>query len=252
MQQRTPDGYSEMPPPRDFASMVECLWFSRSGQIRNVPVHPDGCVDVILRAPRRVAGSRGRFAADVVGIMTSTRTVSVASDDVYAGIRFRPGHAFSAISPTVATLSDRTVSLSALRPGLFERVIARAADAPPGDLLALVLSALMTDAAEVAGDLQGAIDALSTSDGRLPLSDCLAIAHLSERHFRRQCVERVGLPPKSLARLLRFRRAVAGLRAQSPLPMSALALECGYSDQAHMIREVRSISGVTPAKLQSP
>jgi AraC-like DNA-binding protein len=61
--------------------------------------------------------------------------------------------------------------------------------------------------------------------------------------------DEIGLPPKVLARVLRFRKALAEFNAQTIVDFSQLAAECGYSDQAHMIRDFKDFSGLTPAEL---
>jgi AraC-like DNA-binding protein len=61
--------------------------------------------------------------------------------------------------------------------------------------------------------------------------------------------DEIGIPPKVLARVLRFRKALAEFNAQKIGDFSQLAAECGYSDQAHMIRDFKDLSGLTPAEL---
>ncbi len=59
----------------------------------------------------------------------------------------------------------------------------------------------------------------------------------------------MGLTPKRLARILRFRR-VWQLAERGPQRNWAdVAAELGYADQAHMIKEVRRIGGSTPRTL---
>jgi AraC-like DNA-binding protein len=58
--------------------------------------------------------------------------------------------------------------------------------------------------------------------------------------------EEVGLPPKAVARLLRFDRA----RTLAELPerpdWARIALDCGYYDQSHLINDFRAVTGRTP------
>ncbi|GAA4067182.1 helix-turn-helix transcriptional regulator [Actinomadura miaoliensis] len=61
--------------------------------------------------------------------------------------------------------------------------------------------------------------------------------------FRRH----VGLTPKTVARVARFQRAVWALSA--PAATLGAAVACGYADQPHLTREVRAMSGMTPAAL---
>jgi AraC-like DNA-binding protein len=59
----------------------------------------------------------------------------------------------------------------------------------------------------------------------------------------------IGIPPKALARVLRFRRALEELNSGNIISNPQLAAECGYSDQAHMIRDFKALSGLTPVEL---
>jgi AraC-like DNA-binding protein len=62
------------------------------------------------------------------------------------------------------------------------------------------------------------------------------------------------LSPKRYVRLMRFQTLLATLRSQPSSTLTDLALESGYSDQAHMSREFREFAGITPTqyRVQSP
>jgi AraC-like DNA-binding protein len=57
--------------------------------------------------------------------------------------------------------------------------------------------------------------------------------------------EQVGVPPKTLARILRFHRAV-GMMGSGP-GWAEIALSCGYYDQAHLIRDFNQFAGSSPS-----
>lgn len=67
---------------------------------------------------------------------------------------------------------------------------------------------------------------------------------LSSRQLERLFLERVGVSPKRYARLRRFERAVR--LAREVRPLGEVAVASGYSDQAHFIREFRSLTGEAP------
>ncbi|GAA4223870.1 hypothetical protein GCM10022254_02070 [Actinomadura meridiana] len=69
------------------------------------------------------------------------------------------------------------------------------------------------------------------------------------RRLTRRFRDQVGLPPKTVARIFRFERAAALLASMRPL--SDIAVESGYSDQAHLTRELRALTGRTPSDLRS-
>lgn len=70
----------------------------------------------------------------------------------------------------------------------------------------------------------------------------------SAKHLIAQLREQIGLAPKSLARILRFGRAVRRIR-DGRASLADLALDCGYYDQAHFTRDARELAGVTPGEL---
>lgn len=71
---------------------------------------------------------------------------------------------------------------------------------------------------------------------------------LSERTLRRRFDENFGYGPKTLDRILRYQRYLQ-LSSQSKSPTAILASEAGYSDQAHLVRESRRLTGSTPRQV---
>jgi len=68
----------------------------------------------------------------------------------------------------------------------------------------------------------------------------------SRKHLIASFREQIGLGPKRVARLLRFRRAVRILDGTTAPDWTDLAYRCGYCDQSHMIREFREFAGAAP------
>jgi AraC-like DNA-binding protein len=73
--------------------------------------------------------------------------------------------------------------------------------------------------------------------------------HMSERTLRRRFEDAFGYGPKTLDRILRFQRFRRLRRQQRDASAAQLAIEAGYADQAHLIRESRRLTGVTPSAL---
>ncbi|MGW4060737.1 helix-turn-helix domain-containing protein [Amycolatopsis sp. NPDC004747] len=69
---------------------------------------------------------------------------------------------------------------------------------------------------------------------------------VSERRLRRRFVQAVGYGPATYLRVSRFQRAVA----LAPLVpgLAALAAGAGYADQAHLSRDCRALTGLTPRR----
>ena len=58
----------------------------------------------------------------------------------------------------------------------------------------------------------------------------------------------IGLRPSSYARIARVQRAVR-LALKNGWTWTAVAYEAGFSDQAHLAREVRALTGYRPSRL---
>jgi AraC-like DNA-binding protein len=71
----------------------------------------------------------------------------------------------------------------------------------------------------------------------------------SRKHLADRFHNEVGLAPKSVARIARFNRALALARNGGAESWADVAAACGYSDQAHLVREFRDMAGATPATL---
>lgn len=68
----------------------------------------------------------------------------------------------------------------------------------------------------------------------------------SERHLHRRFVERTGLPPSLHGRLLRFQGLMQAHARAPQAALTELALQAGYFDQSHCIRDCRAFTGQPP------
>jgi AraC-like DNA-binding protein len=72
---------------------------------------------------------------------------------------------------------------------------------------------------------------------------------MSERTLRRRFDESFGYGPKTLDRILRYQRFLRQVRL-SQGSIAILAVETGYSDQPHLVRESRRLTGCTPLEVE--
>ena len=69
---------------------------------------------------------------------------------------------------------------------------------------------------------------------------------LTERTLQRMMLRRVGLSPKWLIQRRRLQDAAALLATGNDRGLARIAAELGYADQAHLSRDFRTVTGLTP------
>jgi transcriptional regulator GlxA family with amidase domain len=75
-----------------------------------------------------------------------------------------------------------------------------------------------------------------------------AMHHVAPRTLQRLFRRYVGVGPKWVLKRLRIHQAAEQLTAKSAPPWTELALDLGYYDHAHFIRDFRLVAGRSPAE----
>ena len=167
-------------------------------------------------------------------------------------IDFSPIGAALFLNRPLAALSNGVVDLEILL-GVAGRQLIAQLDTAPGwserfALLDQLLTRRLQEARPVAAELMHAWRSLEESAGTLEIGALAEEIGWSRKHLIARFTDQFGLPPKRTARILRFDRAVKLLRAGSVESWSGLAVDCGFYDQAHMIRDFHRFAGSAPAE----
>ncbi|GAA1097513.1 helix-turn-helix domain-containing protein [Tsukamurella spumae] len=198
-----------------------------TGSAGTALILPDGCMDVIVIDGEPVVAGPDAVAAHVIG-----------SDGARLdGLRFPPGVLPQLLGVAADELTGVRVPLAEVLP---RRRLRDSRD--PEEIAAQLLD-------DVALDRRITAIAVRLGAGRAVV-EVAAETGLGERTLHRLARRSFGYGPKTLARILRFQRAVALIRAGDALGVAAAS--SGYADQAHLTREVRALTGVTPRALFAP
>lgn len=89
---------------------------------------------------------------------------------------------------------------------------------------------------------------LYTTLGQARIGTLAEEFELSQRQLERQFVAEVGVNAKTLARLIRFEEVRNRLWLYPDVSLAQLAYELGFADQAHLTREFRAMTFMTPRR----
>jgi AraC-like DNA-binding protein len=234
-----PTAYTEWAAPAALRPAVACLWAQTATQDRETLVLPDACTDLIWEQ------GRGVFLA---GPDTEAVPARLVPGTAIFGVRFPPGAGGAVLGVPLSEVLNQRVGLADLRPADARRVDLTGSLAPE-TAAALLLDLAGALVADSTPDPEVTHAASLLRDPRVRVEEVAAEVGLSLRQLRRRCDAAVGYGPKTLQRVLRFRRFVAWIDAGHGTDLATAAAVAGYADQAHLTRECGTMSGLTPTAL---
>jgi AraC-like DNA-binding protein len=170
------------------------------------------------------------------------------------GVAFTARGTFPWLGERMDALSDRIIALAdALGDGalrLRERLLNTPTLEARFRCVERWLLARLKPRAIVHPAVRWAVDRIAASGGRIPIEELATQTGFTRKHLGNLFQRQVGLSPKALAQVHRFRGALALLNAaDGQVPWAALAEQCGYYDQSHLINEFRRFTGFSPVEL---
>lgn len=240
--------YRELAPPPPLAALVECLWTSRSVGAPVAPaVHrvlPDGCMDILFDF---TAAGDQRVA--IIGTMRRPQLIATRGAIDLLGLRFRPGGLAALLRLDAAELTDARAGLSSFVGSrafaLWQRLVDQPAAFRPALLIGW-LGEMAGDAAPLDPLIAHCVTRIERAAGTLRIASLTADTGVGARQLERKFARFVGVAPKTFARITRFKSVIAAGAAGGADDWAQRAAACGFADQAHLVREFKSLSGLTP------
>jgi AraC-like DNA-binding protein len=90
---------------------------------------------------------------------------------------------------------------------------------------------------------------IQLADGRISVEQLSNYSGFSQRQLARKFQYDVGMSPKEYLRVARFHSSLKKLNNYPYSSLTEIAINSGYYDQAHFIRDYKEFTGYTPGKL---
>ncbi|RUU26598.1 AraC family transcriptional regulator [Mesorhizobium sp. M6A.T.Ce.TU.016.01.1.1] len=197
-------------------------------------------------------GDNDRFASFAAGLYAGPVVIESFGGACCVQVNFTPLGARRFFGLPMSELTDRMVGLDDVLGlegiALCERLgNARDWSARFAIVEAFVATRL-TETRETQAEIVWAYDRIIVSGGRIRVSSLADGLGWSRKHLAGKFSNAIGVGPKTLSRIVRFNRAL-GLSRQDQSGWADIAADCGYADQAHLVREFRDLAGETPTTL---
>jgi AraC-like DNA-binding protein len=244
-------------PGAPLSAFVANLW-----SLSDAPLHtkerivPSGTLELVINLNEdefRIYDARDgarfqRFSGTIVsGAYDSFFVIDTAEHASVIGVHFKPGGASPFLGVPPGALTSSHVDLAALwgRPAreLREMLCAARSPAQRFQILESALLARLTRPPRRHAAVQIAMEELGRGTSVRKVVEQVGLSH---RRFIEIFTAEVGITPKLFARIRRFQRASSLTRDRASSNWSSLAVECGYFDQSHLIRDFIDFSGFSP------
>jgi AraC-like DNA-binding protein len=248
---RTPDG--------PLGRAVASIWYAR-GTIpyRRERIAPTGSTVAVIVLGDPILETAGHPRAApflaVEGFLIGPHDRPVVNEptgETFAlGIVTTPVGCQAALGLEPATVAGRVIDLARVWPEAPEFRRRLLATADPEDMLDLAAERLNAGLTlDVPGlDRCERAVAILEQDPVRAIAKVAAAVGLSHGHLDREFTRIVGLGPRRLARLLRVERLLESIDATAEIPWATLAVDLGWADQSHMIRDFKRHTGSSPSR----
>jgi AraC-like DNA-binding protein len=233
-------------PPPDLAPFVEHFW-TVGWDLRDRPPH---VAETLPHPSVHIVFQQG--ASRVAGVCRSRFTVTLEGQGRVFGIKFLPGGFYPFVEWPVSRITDRVVPI----PDVFGE---GSADIEELLLDAEGIDARMAIATDFLRRRLPQPDASAAEAGRLvariltdpeiqKVEDLAFRSGASPRQLQRMFSRTIGVSPKWVIQRYRLHEALARIEAGGTPDWPQLALDLGYTDQAHFIRAFKALVGRTPGE----
>jgi AraC-like DNA-binding protein len=238
--------HARLAPPAALTNVVQHFWIVRwdlqggPPQVRETLPHPN--VHLVIETGK----------SRVQGLHTGRFTRLLEDSGSVFGIKFRPGGFHPFLRRPVSTLRNRSLAVcdvfGANGAALEPAVLSQRSDAGQVEAASAFLISCLPPIGEEVTRVGGIVDVIAADRDIRTLEDAAIRWKISIRSLQRLFNDYVGVGPKWVINRYRMHEALARMDKGGAVDWVSLALELGYFDQAHFIRDFKSLVGCSPAQ----
>ncbi len=201
----------------------------------------------------RNPGDNDRFASFAAGLFAGPVIIESFGAACCVQINFTPLGARRFFGQPMSELADSMIVLDDVLGAQGMALRERLGNAPDWTARFDLAEAFVTDrlgtATDTPPEIAWAYNRIVTSGGRTRIASIAEKLGWSRKHLAGSFSNAIGIGPKTLSRIVRFNRAL-GLSRHETTGWADIAADCGYADQAHLVREFRQLAGDPPTALR--
>ncbi|WP_052409887.1 helix-turn-helix domain-containing protein [Paenibacillus durus] len=249
--------YCEWKPSHKLRKYIYCYWVS---PFTNHPkpecqltdniemIVPDGCIDMVFRIDRTLP--------DIQNLVVGTTDRAIFVDMEYDridtfGIRFYPGGLQPFIKEPSYLFTNQIINFEDVIKGFSSELKEQLYLSPSFNNTVYSINKYLLS--KLSNDLgwedtfQNALMHIYQANGNLSVKEIARKEVISEKQLTRIFYERAGVGTKTFLRIMRLQQLLTILHGREKTTLTDAAIQSGYYDQAHCIREFQDFCGILPS-----
>ncbi|MEM8938135.1 MAG: AraC family transcriptional regulator [Bacteroidota bacterium] len=246
--------YKRLNPSEALKEIVKEYWVyeNENPEIKREKIIPDGYSEIIIhyKSPYRIH-INGNWEMQSV-ILFSNQISSYfflenTGSSGMIGIKLHPVSFYELFGGEMSSYTDHVVPLEEIIPKKSIHLIEALNREIGIPTKILSIDRWITSQARVISKMRIAVDRILETNGLIDIQKLAIEGGQSLRSFERKFKKVVGVSPKFYSRIIRFSKIFHKIRSEDHSWVS-LALQSGYFDQAHFIKNFKEFTGEEPSK----
>ena len=233
-------------PAQDLSFFVERYWivsWDLRGQESYVQeTLPYPCVNLVFEQGQ----------SRVYGVETGKFARLLENKGRVFGIKFKPGAFYPFVKSPVSRLTNSSLSFwdafGVDCKALEEAILSREDEGEMVELAETFLRERLPEQDKHVGEINEIVDYIIAHQEITKVDDVVCRLNLNKRAWQRLFRQYVGVSPKWVIKRYQLHEVAERLAASEIVDWPGMVVELGYSDQAHFIKDFKTIVGRTPAE----
>ncbi|WP_055667283.1 helix-turn-helix domain-containing protein [Desnuesiella massiliensis] len=247
--------YKEFYPCDNLNDQVFCYWYLRSNQRLNQPfslgVIPDGCFNIVFDLNEHNIEN----STFILGAINKSFIMPVDSDINLFGIRLLPGRNYSMLNLPADGFINKFTPLKNYVQDFPKYVPLNLIDIENINNYTDIID---THILEFVNDknckfensfVTLSLDYIYQKKGQITVNEICETMDTSLKMLHRKYNKIIGISPKTFCRIVRFQNTLYSINASNMVDWLDIAIDNGYYDQSHFIKEFKEFVGQVPTNI---
>ena len=252
----------EYNPSSRLSAYVELFWYGRfnlnHSPLLSQRVVPNGYIELIIHLTdahcELLQGRDYETSPDytLIGIFTQPYEVHFREKVSVFGIRFKPEGIYHVFGMPAFEIHAAFADMESFAGRSFREYTSKMRDLRSiRQMINLSEEYLLSNVRSRGIDLyylNRAAEIIRRKKGMISMDELAGKTYISTRQLEREFRQKIGMSPKNYMRIARLNEVNRFLNNGRRLLLTDIAYACGYSDQAHFIRDFKNFTGQSPTK----